>query len=82
MELLVHARLEPYSENNNLIYNFQFGFRRERFVLHCTSALTLDILQGFSQKRSTATVALDIKRAFNALLPSAVLAQLDRDNKL
>lgn len=79
MERIVHARLEHFVDSRGLIPDHQFGFRRERSALDCVSVLAMDINKNFSHGKSTAVVALDIKGAFNALLPSAVLQQLRDD---
>lgn len=75
-ERMVQRRLDHFVEHNNLMPSHQFGFRKERSGLDCVSVLTLDILRGFSLQQKTVVLALDVKGAFNSLLPSAILQQL------
>lgn len=80
MERLVQRRLDHFLENKRLIPPHQFGFRRGRSVIDCVSVLAADAMNGFAKKKGTAILALDLKGAFNALLPAKVLEDLEACN--
>lgn len=76
MERLVQRRLDYFLESKRLIPPHQFGFRRTRSAIDCVSVLVTDAMNGFAKGRGTAILALDLKEAFNALLPAKVLEDL------
>ncbi|XP_051156203.1 uncharacterized protein LOC127278511 [Leptopilina boulardi] len=78
MERLIQKRLDHHVEFNRLIPPHQFGFRKNRSVTDCVSVLVVDVLKGFTLGQGTAALALDLKGAFNALLPSKILDHLAR----
>lgn len=80
MERMINCRLEHFVESNDLIPVHQIGFRKERSAMECVIALASDILEGFTEGKGTVAVALDIKGAFNALLPAEVVGELERVN--
>lgn len=71
MEIMVHRRTEHFLEQKRLILHHQFGFRNEKSVIDCMGVLVTDVMAEFVQKRGT--MALDIKGAFNALLPETII---------
>lgn len=76
MERLVQRRLDHFLGSKRLIPPHQFGFRRNRSAIDCVSVLVTDAMNGFAKKKGTAVLALDVKGAFNALLPAKVLEDL------
>ena len=48
----------------------QYGFRRGRSSLDCVAAVVCDFLSGFGSGESSYALALDLKGAFNAVLPA------------
>lgn len=80
MERMIHRRLEHFVESHDLIPRSQFGFRKEKSAIDCVSVLVLDTLRGFTLAQGTAILAQDIKGAFNALLRSKVLEQLEQSD--
>ena len=75
---MVHRRLEHHAEHHNWIPNFQFGFRRGRSAIDGLAMVTTDIHQGFGSGESVAAVSIDIKGAFNSVLPAILSGQLGR----
>ncbi|XP_051155209.1 uncharacterized protein LOC127277858 [Leptopilina boulardi] len=53
--------------------------RKERSAMDCVIALASDILEGFTEGKGTVAVALDIKGAFNALLPAEVGISIENE---
>ena len=75
-ERLVQRRLEHQAELLNWIPNFQFVFRRGRSAMDAVAMVTTDILQGFGCGESVVAVSVDIKGAFNSVLPDVLSDQL------
>ena len=75
---MVHKRLEHHAEHHNWIPNYQFDFRRCRSAVDAVAMVTTDILQGFGNRESTVAVSVDIKGAFNSVLPGILSGQLGR----
>ena len=44
--------------------------------MDCVSCVVTDVLQGFGQSEGTLALALDLKGAFNAVLPGVLVRQL------
>lgn len=72
-ERLVQRRLEYLAERKDWIHSFQFGFRTVRSAMDCVATVTADILQGFGTGKSTLAFAIDIKDAFNSILPNFLI---------
>ena len=75
-ERMLQKRLEFLMERDRCIPANQFGFRRGRSSMDCVGSVVADVLQGFGRAKSTLALALDLKGAFNAVLPGVVLRQL------
>ena len=54
----------------------QYGFRRGRSSLDCVAAVVFDFLSGFGSGESSYALALDLRGAFNAVLPAELFRQL------
>lgn len=44
--------------------------------MDCVAAIVTNIMMGFGGGRSTLSLALDLKRAFNAVLPGELISEL------
>ena len=53
----------------------QYGFRIGRSSLDCVTAVVCDFLSGFGSGESSYALALDLKGAFNAVLPAEFFRQ-------
>ena len=67
---MILYRLYHYVENKCLLPEVQNSFRKERSCMHSLTALIADIHNSFTQKQLTAAVLLDIKSAFDMIIPS------------
>lgn len=65
LEKIINKRLTWYLESNNLLYNGQFGFRKNRCTTDNLSILESDIQMAFSKKESLVAIILDLKQAYN-----------------
>ena len=73
---LVQRRMEHLAEFGDWILPNQYGFRRGRSSLDCVAAVVCDFLSGFGSGESSYALALDLKGAFNTVLPAELHWQL------
>ena len=79
LEKLIHKRVYNHLEENNLIYNSQYGFRPKH---SCENAggvgeLLSVILKGQENNKSTVAVFLDLSKAFDTLSHPVLLQKLE-----
>ena len=72
----MQRRVEHLAESGDWVPPNQYGFRRGRSSLDCVAAVVCDILSGFGSGESSYALALDLKGAFNAVLPVELFRQL------
>ena len=75
-ERLVQRRVEHLAEFGDWVPLNQYGLRRGRSSLDCVAAVVCDILSGLGSGESSYALALDLKRACNAVLPAELFRQL------
>lgn len=67
MEKMILLRLDKWVEENGLLSETQFGFRRGRGTNDCLALLSSEIQLAYAQKNQMASVFLDIKGAFDSV---------------
>ena len=77
-ERLVQRRLQHQVEHFNWIPSYQFEFRRGRSAMDAVAMVTTDILEGFGCGESVVAASVEIKGAFNSVLPAVISDQLGR----
>lgn len=75
-EHLVKNRIEWFIENQNILPNSQYGFRKGRSSMDSLSVFTTDIRIAFSQNKSVVATFLDIKSAYDNVLIELLLRKL------
>ena len=75
-ELIVHEQLYTYLENNNLLSNVQFGFRRNRSTQHAVTLLSDHIRTSTDNQMYTGVVFLDLSKAFDTVDHGCLLSKL------
>lgn len=69
-EHLIKHRLEWFVENNSMLANTQFGFRKGYSTMDSLSILSTDLYISFKEKKYLVGVFLDVSAAYdNVLLP-------------
>lgn len=75
-EHLVKNRMEWFIENQNILPNSQYGFRKGRSSMDSLSVFTTDIRIAFSQNKSVVATFLDIKSAYDNVLIDLLIKKL------
>ena len=78
LEKLMHKRLYGFLEQNDLIYNSQYGFRPRHSCENAVSELLSIILKGYELQKSTVAVFLDLSKAFDTLSHEILLQKLNQ----
>ena len=76
MEKMVENRLSWYLEKNNLINNFQCGFRKRRRTTDHILRLHDTIYKALANKRFVIAVFLDLEKAYDMVFNDAVILKL------
>lgn len=66
-ERLIELKIRNYLEDNKLLYEYQFGFRKGNATEHALSILQNDINDGLNVGKITSVVLLDIQAAFDTV---------------
>ena len=78
LEKLIHKRVYNHLEENNLIYNSQYGFWPKHSCENAVEELLSVILKGQENNKSTVAVFLDLSKAFDMLSHPVLLKKLER----
>ena len=77
LEKLIHKRVYNHLEENNLIYNSQYGFWPKHSCEYAVGELLSVILKGQENNKSTVAVFLDLSKAFDTLSHPVLLQKLE-----
>jgi len=76
MEKMVYARLQWFVESRHILPDIQFGFRPDRSCLDGLAVLFSDIHRGFDKEKIRDAAFLDIKGAFDNVIPNILIQNL------
>lgn len=78
-EKLIHARLQSHTEENNIINQEQFGFRRQHSTVHQLKRVTNYIIRNKLERKTTSMILLDIEKAFDTIWHDGLLYKLHKN---
>ena len=85
-EKLIHERLMTFIQNNNILTNSQFGFRKGHNTSHSASHLNEQVIKHLEKKKVCAILFIDLKAAFDTIDHDILAKKLEhygiRDNIL
>ena len=67
LERVIHDQTNAFLKGNNLLYNYQSGFRSNHSTNSCLSFLTDKILKDFDESLLTGMIFIDLKKAFDTI---------------
>ncbi|GFT99153.1 RNA-directed DNA polymerase from mobile element jockey [Trichonephila clavipes] len=75
-EKIILSRLKEHANNNNIIPNFQHGFRENTATNHQLLRLTNLVVSGFNNRETTGGAFLDVEKAFDRVWHDGLLLKL------
>lgn len=78
LEKIMNKRLMQYLESNNLLSNFQFGFRHNKSTNDATHLLTTKIASYLDRNLSCIGIFIDLAKAFDTISTTVLLKKLEK----
>ena len=76
IEGIVHDQTNKFLSENNILYNFQSGFRPNHLTNLCLAHLTYKILKGFNEGLLTGMILIDLQKVFDTNNHEVLLQKL------
>ena len=76
IEKLIHEQASSFLSNNELLYNYQSGFRKNHSTDSCLTFLHDKILKGFDKGLMTGMILVDFQKAFDTIDHDKLLKKL------
>ena len=67
LEKCIFNRLSNFFETNNLLYNFQFGFRNNSSTENAVLQIYNQLLNKISNKEISTSIFIDLQKAFDTV---------------
>ena len=77
LEKIVHDQLSLHIEENRLMSDFQYGFRKNRSTMHAVSQLVNHISHNLNRRFATVALYIDFKKAFHCLHYPVLMKKLE-----
>ena len=66
-EKLIHEKASSFLSNNEILYNYQSGFRKNHSIDLCLMFLHETILKGFDKGLMNGMILIDLQKAFDTI---------------
>ena len=76
-EKLIHSRLTNFFEETNVLYNKQFGFRKEHSTVHALNTAITQIINSLNNNEVVVGVFLDFSKAFDTVMHNILISKLE-----
>ena len=76
LEKIVHKRLSAFLTKHNILFELQFGFRKNRSPSQAATLLIENISHAMEEKKSALCVFLDLSKAFDTIEHSTLLSKM------
>ena len=77
-EKIVHKYIVEFLDDNNILYEYQFGFRKHHSTSHALIALVKRVTKSLDTGKYVVGVFLDLKKAFDTVDHSILLRKLEK----
>ena len=78
LEKVMYTRVYSFLTSTSQLYSSQYGFRKNHACEHAVGELIAKITKGIEQGKLTASVFLDLSKAFDSLEHDAILLKLEK----
>ena len=82
IERIVYNQVDNFLLQNNILYKFQSGFRKNHSTDLCLSFLNDKILKGFDKELFTGMISIDLQKVYDTINHEILLGKLDRAFKV
>ena len=76
IERVIHDQTNAFLSDEDILYNYQSGFRGNHSTNLCLSLLTDKILKGFDEGLFTGMILIDLQKAFDTIYHEILLQKL------
>ena len=73
----MHKRLYEFLEEHNILYKFQFGFRKNMSTAHSLVEITEEIKESIDKGKFGCGIFIDLKKAFDTVNHQILLTKLE-----
>ena len=77
LERIMYNRVEKFIKENDIIYNNQFGFRKQYSTNHAQLNIIEEISTNLDNKKYSCGVFVDLEKAFDTVNHKILLSKLD-----
>ena len=75
-ECFIHTKIRNHCDDNNIIPDFQFGFRPNHSTSHALLKFTEDVSKNLNVSKSTVACSLDCEKAFDTVWTNGLIFKM------